>query len=589
MSKISNSRLVDLLEKVELNSQGTEILAEIYKRHGKYSPADLVDELRKDASDTIGGRVSGFVDYDEVVKRVALKIGVDKKELANDEIQNELLIIKKMLQDYIKKNPQAEANLENIANELGIEGKEFLNTLFKGSASAFLLMAQSVGPSVVSRTVTLILFQFVSVQSALTVARLATLAVPFLNIVMGAWLLASITGPAYRKITPSVLNIAMLRIMILGDTQASSEGTLAKPEINILLLGKSGAGKSSLANYLYEAELFKTGSGRPVTVYKEPKKASIDNETYILNVYDAPGLEPEKPTEWWQVIREFAEKRNNSSSLSGLLHGIFYVVNAASGRVEQRELDIIKEVSNSFLAPVTVVLTKCDIKSNQHMWDDIKKDIYNENEKICIHQVCSVTEKKRSGEHVTAYGRRELLRSHADHVGRYLELRFGVELFKKTLPQLLDAAIDNIISQLKAADIGVIKFLNNPEILDTAIPLDDLESLPEIQKFKQQGEHFDIYFNAFGSGERISDSIDAMLGDFDTKFIEMFPELADLKRQLESEDWWDNVGGLIKGGYMLMKIETTIINFLETARSKISEELAKKASEYEQELKAGNY
>ena len=219
MSAESNLRLLNVLEAVKKNDPENGFLVEIYKRHDKYTPESLVEELRQDGSNTIGRIFTGSVDYDEIVKRVANKLGVDSAELTDNEMQNELLIIKKAIQDYIKKNPEAEAKLKDVADELGVDGKDFVNMIVKGHASAFLMMAQVVGPQVIWRTVALIMGAFVGRQVAFTVARAATLAVPFLNVIMGAWLIFDLSGPAYRKIAPSVLNIALLRLQAMGESR----------------------------------------------------------------------------------------------------------------------------------------------------------------------------------------------------------------------------------------------------------------------------------------------------------------------------------------------------------------------------------
>lgn len=71
--------------------------------------------------------------------------------------------------------------------------------------------------------------------------------------------------------------------------------------INLVLIGRSGAGKSSLANYLYGKELFKTGEGAPVTEFgKKWAMATLPdaNGEFKINVYDSPGLEPDNFQQW---------------------------------------------------------------------------------------------------------------------------------------------------------------------------------------------------------------------------------------------------------------------------------------------------
>lgn len=211
MSSISNLRLVNLLTAVSKEDPENSILLKIYETHGKYTPESLVQELREDASNTIGRWLTGAVDYDEAVKRVAEKVGVDAKDLTNDETENELLIIQKAIQDYVKKHPEVEEQLKDVAKELG-DNTEFINILLKGSATAFLTVVGDVGAAVVQLVIFRVMAIFAGLQTALTAARFAALAVPFLNVIMTAWLIWDISGPAYRKIVPSVFNIALLRI-----------------------------------------------------------------------------------------------------------------------------------------------------------------------------------------------------------------------------------------------------------------------------------------------------------------------------------------------------------------------------------------
>ena len=48
-------------------------------------------------------------------------------------------------------------------------------------------------------------------------------------------------------------------------------------KVNVMILGQSGVGKSSLLNYLFDSQLVKTGAGKPVT-----KKGEFSNHSICL-------------------------------------------------------------------------------------------------------------------------------------------------------------------------------------------------------------------------------------------------------------------------------------------------------------------
>lgn len=151
------------------------------------------------------------------------------------------------------------------------------------------------------------------------------------------------------------------------------------PEIlctNVLIIGKSGAGKSSLLNYLFDRKLEETGVGKPVTekgIF--PHEYFLDSEMKIV-VYDTWGLEADKADEWKELVRTEIEK-HDALSIKDWFHTIIYCLNANSDRIEPFETefisDLIKTGNN-----VVVVLTHSDLGRTKRTITGIKKALKEE-------------------------------------------------------------------------------------------------------------------------------------------------------------------------------------------------------------------
>ncbi|MDK6814896.1 50S ribosome-binding GTPase, partial [Corynebacterium sp. UMB6689] len=69
-----------------------------------------------------------------------------------------------------------------------------------------------------------------------------------------------------------------------GDTINEME------KIEILVVGKTGVGKSTLINNIFREELAKTGVGKPITQHIQ----KLSKEDMPINLYDSRGLELSK-------------------------------------------------------------------------------------------------------------------------------------------------------------------------------------------------------------------------------------------------------------------------------------------------------
>ncbi|GHU84577.1 hypothetical protein FACS189473_2250 [Spirochaetia bacterium] len=119
-----------------------------------------------------------------------------------------------------------------------------------------------------------------------------------------------------------------------------------KPQIkiNVMILGQTGVGKSSLINYLYGSEKVTTGTGKPVTGRGDFQKVIVPSplkpDTNIC-ILDSWGLESNRAEDWKNVINE---KLSGSLSFDDMVYGIVYCMSYASGRIQDFEIAMLKEL-----------------------------------------------------------------------------------------------------------------------------------------------------------------------------------------------------------------------------------------------------
>lgn len=138
--------------------------------------------------------------------------------------------------------------------------------------------------------------------------------------------------------------------------------------INIIVLGKSGVGKSSFCNYLFDqVGLFETGSGKPVTSWeKNFQSHTFEHQGHLLNVFDSVGLEADNYERWLQQFDRFMQQhRARPMEPETWIHGAFYVINASSARLEPVDVNLIKRLGLDARIPLQVILTNADVAGDK--------------------------------------------------------------------------------------------------------------------------------------------------------------------------------------------------------------------------------
>lgn len=172
---------------------------------------------------------------------------------------------------------------------------------------------------------------------------------------------------------------------------------------NVLVMGKTGTGKSTLLNYICDADLAQTGTGKPVTgegIYDYVVK--INNQD--VRIYDSWGIEAGKVDRWKELISKSLKDHGAQKSIQDWFHSVIYCIQAGGGRVEDIDVEIIRQfLSDGY--KITIVLTKADqVDENEEA--TMKKVISSElcgkagnlSKRLNIVATCAEKKITRSGE-----------------------------------------------------------------------------------------------------------------------------------------------------------------------------------------------
>lgn len=159
--------------------------------------------------------------------------------------------------------------------------------------------------------------------------------------------------------------------------KAISERIKNLKTLNIIVVGKTGVGKSTLINGVFRENLAATGMGKPVTTHMR----KISKKDFPLNVYDTRGFELGKDAqkEVKKEVIDTIRRSIASKDVNERIHCIWYCINTASNRIEPEEIEWLKDFAEENKVtqiPVIIVLTQSFSKKKAK---EMRDTILNEN------------------------------------------------------------------------------------------------------------------------------------------------------------------------------------------------------------------
>ncbi|TXJ10919.1 GTPase domain-containing protein [Brachyspira aalborgi] len=147
--------------------------------------------------------------------------------------------------------------------------------------------------------------------------------------------------------------------------------------LNLLILGQTGVGKSSLINALVGEyiEIFFNKDG----IF--PHQHEIDGKKVVI--YDSWGLEVGKDEKWEKIINNALKEKGVDKDIKDWFHSVTYCIQAGGLKIQDFDIKMIKQFADEKYN-IIIALTKSDQigkAKREEFIDIIKKEVKKATEK----------------------------------------------------------------------------------------------------------------------------------------------------------------------------------------------------------------
>lgn len=153
--------------------------------------------------------------------------------------------------------------------------------------------------------------------------------------------------------------------------------------LNLLILGQTGVGKSSLINALFGEIVAKAGPGKPISTHIKKYETELDGKK--VNLYDSMGFEVNNE-KCIKDIKNALKERSADKDIKDWFHSVTYCIQAGGLKIQDFDIKMIKQfVDENY--NVIIALTKSDQineEKEEKFINTIKKRRWNRHSRFYI-------------------------------------------------------------------------------------------------------------------------------------------------------------------------------------------------------------
>lgn len=160
--------------------------------------------------------------------------------------------------------------------------------------------------------------------------------------------------------------------LIAGAKDAFRKATQdISSKLNVLIVGKTGVGKSTLINAVFGDKVAETGSGKPIT--QEIIKIEVNKN---FSIYDTKGLEMKDFENTYSNIENFLEEDSRKKA-DEQIHIVWFCIAEPGRRIEEGEKRLFKLLQQKNYTILTVITkaTQDKDENNEKFSDKVKSEL----------------------------------------------------------------------------------------------------------------------------------------------------------------------------------------------------------------------